>query len=371
MVFSLTILLIIVVIIAVGFWLKNEVGALSRKALKEASEEFLKLAMPKFEKERGEGVHELELKRQAIQSTVEGLSKQLERYENLMEKFETDRDQKYGSLAAQIQQVSKETGLLQKTTADFTAVLGNSRVRGQWGQKMAEDILRACGLQEGIHYTREKELIAGRPDYAFLLPEEHRLFMDVKFPLDNYLKFRQSELVEQQQYYRGEFLKDVRGHIKDMERREYISQTPDSLDYILIFIPNEQVYGMVNEWEPNLIDECLQKRTILCGPWTLYATVRIIWQAWQQYHYVVAIQDIVKSINGFLQDYKIFKGRFSDLGKKLDTVMEKYQEIAHTSYKRLDNRIQQIEEYRKGQRIPEATPFLEDLASVEYADKEE
>jgi DNA recombination protein RmuC len=141
-----------------------------------------------------------------------------------------------------------------------------------------------------------------------------------------------------------------------MERRDYLAQSDRTVDYLLIFIPNEQVYGLVNEWEPGLIDNCLQKKVILCGPWTLYAIVRIIWQAWQHYHYAQAIKDIVRVINGFLQDYKKFQERFEGLGEALDHARERYEEVTTKSYQRLEQRIRRIEDYRKGQGILEEEP---------------
>ena len=140
-----------------------------------------------------------------------------------------------------------------------------------------------------------------------------------------------------------------------MDRRAY-GADDQSVDYTILFIPNEQVYASVNEWMPQLIDECLQKKLILCGPWTLYAIVRIIHQAWQNYQFSTAVRDIVRAINGFKQDYGLFKKRFDELGDLLEKLDTKYREISVTSAQRLDNKIRRIEEYRRGQNIPEELP---------------
>jgi len=326
-------------VVAAGWWLKTKFPGLAHKALGEMSEGFLGLAKSK-----------LELERQGVEHAAHGLEKQLKRYEELVRNFESDRDQKYGQLKNELERTIKSNDRLQGTTASLAAVLGNSRVRGQWGQKMADDILRFCGLQEGIQYHKERELASGggRPDYTFLLPDQHCLFMDVKFPLENYMKFIEARQ-EDQVGFQEAFLRDVRNHLREMERRNYVTQSERSVDYLLVFISNEQVYGFINESEPGLIDECLRKRIILCGPWTLYAVVRIIWEAWQHYRYAEGIQDIVKAIDAFRQDYEKFKGRFEDLGKLIDKAQEKYQEITVTSYQRLDQKIQRIEDRRKGE----------------------
>ena len=336
---------------------------LSRDVLRVMGEEFLGLAKRELALERERATGDFDKRRQAVDHAIKGLEDKLHRYEKLMKDFESDRERQFGRLEGELQRVVQQTDQLHRTTANLVAVLGNSRIRGQWGQKMADDILRFCGLQEGLNYRREKELLAGRPDYTFLLPDDHQLFMDVKFPLENYLKFIEAQKSEDdQRRYREAFTKDVREHLKEMERRDYLAQSDRTVDYLLIFIPNEQVYGLVNEWMPTLIDDCLQKKVILCGPWTLYAVVRIISQAWQNYQLSMAIRDIVKAINGFMQDYSKFKERFGELGDLIQKTAEKYQDITSKSYQRLDVKIRRIEEYRKGQQIPEALPDPEGLS---------
>ncbi|MBI3009611.1 MAG: DNA recombination protein RmuC, partial [Candidatus Omnitrophica bacterium] len=259
------------VAILFGFWLLRVLPAATVKTLQSTATGLLEQSKQQLALERQQGVHDLDERRMAVESTVKNLEGQLLRYETLMRHFETDRDQKFGALKTELDRTLRANEQLQHTTSSLVAVLGNSRVRGQWGQKMAEDILRFCGLQEGVHYRREQGMSSGRPDYTFLLPDQHELYMDVKFPLERYLKAMESQDSASQQMHREAFLRDVKEHLREMERRGYQSSSEQGVDYLLIFIPNEQVYGLVNEWMPSLIDECLQKQMILCGPWTLYA----------------------------------------------------------------------------------------------------
>ncbi len=340
-------------------WLKAQFPQMTRDALRQMGEEFIGLAKGSLALEREKGLGDLETNRQAVESSVKGLDEQLKRYEQLVRRFELDRERKYGQLEQHLKQVVTGSERLQQTTAALTAVLGNSRIRGQWGQKMAGDILRLCGLQEGIQYRQEEKLVTGRPDYTFFLPDQHQLFMDVKFPLENYLKLASSVQENEQERWREAFLKDVREHLREMERRDYVAQADRSVDYILIFIPNEQVYGLINESLPSLIDECLQKRMILCGPWTLYAIVRVIWQAWQHYHYSEAVHEIVRTIKGFGEEYTRFKTRFEELGDRLRKTTEQYDEITRVSFRKLEQRIQQIDDYRKGRGLSDEVPEAE------------
>ena len=327
-------------------WLRQEISA----SLQAAKEDFLTLASQRLTMERAQQFGELEQQKQTVETSVQGLRDQLVRHEKLIRDFERDRDTKYGSLTQQLTTTAAETQKLHHATTQFSAMLGNAKIRGQWGQKTADDILRACGLQEGIHYQQQKNTPEGRPDVTFLLPGNRRLYMDVKFPLDNYIKFaNSSDREEESRLAKEHFLRDVRVHLKELERRDYAPTGSDEPDYVLMFIPNEQVYGAVNDWMPTIIDEALSKRIILCGPWTLYAHVRLIWQAWQHFYHAQAVGEITRTVEEFLKAYERFKDRFEELGAKLAGAAQGHQDITRTSFAQLERKIAQIEEYRRGQ----------------------
>lgn len=342
MIIAVLVLLMVAVICAI-ILIPRRVAQQLQQHVPDMTRHVIGIAKSELEVERQHGLHDLSKERQAVAHAVGNLNQELQRYETLIQRFEAERNTKYGELASELHRAIQGTNDLTRTTTDLVAVLGNSRVRGQWGQRMAEDILRFCGLQERLHYSKEQGLAsgAGRPDYTFFLPDNHCLFMDVKFPLENYIKFVEATGPDQTMY-RDNFLRDVRTHLRDMERRNYAGQTERSMDYILIFIPNEQVYGLMNEWEPGLIDECLQKKIMLCGPWTLYAVLRIIGEAWQHYRYSQGIQEMVKAFRVFRDDYETFKKRFEDLGTQLQKTQEKYHEIVRISFQRMDQKIQRI-----------------------------
>jgi len=127
---------------------------------------------------------EMEIRKQAVENSVKDLKQTIEKYAELVHRFEKDRDEKYGSLANELKNTSQATVRLQETTNQLTNVLGNNQKRGEWGERMAEDIIQLCGLQEGINYKKQAKIdsTGTKPDYTFLLPNKHKINMDVKFP---------------------------------------------------------------------------------------------------------------------------------------------------------------------------------------------
>lgn len=220
---------------------------------------------------------------------------------------------------------------------------------------MADDILRSCGLLENVQYLKNKaqETSASRPDFTFLLPEGHKFHMDVKFPLDNYLRMANSSTDDERSRYKNDFLRDVKGRIKEVQKRDYINPDESTLDYVLLFIPNEQVYGFIHESWPGLIDDTLKQKVVLCSPFTLYAVISVVRQAFENFHFSKATQEIIKLLGNFGAAFDKFKDRFQELGKQLKKASDTYEDITQVSYKRLDSSLAKIEKLRQGGDVPE------------------
>jgi len=79
---------------------------------------------------------------------------------------------------------------LNANTGALREALANTQVRGQWGERMAEDVFRIVGFVEQINYVKQSTVADGRsrPDYTIYMPDQKKLNMDAKFPFANYLK---------------------------------------------------------------------------------------------------------------------------------------------------------------------------------------
>ena len=324
-----------------------------KEDLKANQEQFLQLARQQFELEQNKATNQFQLKSQEVESTVKGLKEELEKYQKLLREFEQDRAQKYGNIENQLKNASTATTTLQETTNRLNNILGNVKLRGQWGERMAEDIINHCGLLEGINYQKQTQqtTTTTKPDYTFFLPNNHKINMDVKFPLDNYLKMMNASSVQERESYSKEFLNNVKSRIKEIQNREYINPEEKTLDFVLLFIPNEQVFALIHEQMPELVDESLKQKVVLCSPFTLYAMLCVIRQAFENFRYEKDLKKIIELMEQFLKIYSTFKVRFEDLGKAIEKLETVYGDVRDKSFKNLDAKIRHIEDYKKGKGV--------------------
>lgn len=349
--------------------IKESFGSLSLVALSKNSEEFLKLAGETLSKQMQIGEKELEGKKKLIDQTLEAMKVDLQKVQDLVTQFEKDRERKFGELANQLKLTAEQTGKLQETANKLYTALASTRVRGQWGERMAEDVLRLAGFIEGINYLKQKTLETTRPDYTFLLPQNLKVNMDVKFPLDNYLRYLEAGEESQKEMYKTQFLKDARRRIMEVTTRDYINPEENTVDYVIVFIPNEQVYAFIIENDRSLLDEALKNKVILCSPITLYAVLAVIRQAVDNFNLEKTAAQILSLLGAFNKQWSAFLKSLEKMGKKIEEAQNEFLILTTTRRKQLERPLREIEDLRKQKGIAEASLIEGDIISVENSEE--
>jgi DNA recombination protein RmuC len=328
---------------------KDSLGSMSFDALKKTSEEFLKLAESVLGKQTQSGEKELEGKKKLIDQSLESMRGDLQKMQDLVSGFEKDRVQKYGELSAHLKTAAEQTSKLQETANHLRQALVSTKARGLWGERMAEDVLQLAGFVEGVNYLKQKALegTGSRPDYTFQLPQGRKVNMDVKFPMNSYLRYLETENDMERDVQKGQFLKDVRARIKEVTTRDYINPEDETLDYVLVFIPNEQVYAFINQNDPSIIDDALRSKVILCSPFTLFAILAIIRQAIDNFSTAKAANDMLRLMGGFNKEWEKFVESMDKMGRKLEDARDEFQRLSTTRRNKLERPLQRLEDLRR------------------------
>lgn len=330
-------------------YLKNSFANLSFEALNKSTEQFLSLANQTLSKQLQSGSLTLEEKKKLIDQTFQSMQEELNKVQNLIKELERDRVEKFGMLTQKISESQRTIQQLNETTSKLTTALASSKIRGQWGERMADDILRLSGLKEGVNYFKQRAIQSAntRPDYTFILPKELRVNMDVKFPFDNYYAYQNANSETEKETYKQNFLKDVRQRIKEVSTRDYINPQENTVDYVIIFIPNEQVYAFIMENDPKIIDDALSQKVILCSPITLYAILAIIRQAVDNFNLEKKASEIIELMSVFYKQWNEFLKSLENMGKKIDDARKEFGRLTTTRKNQLEKPLRKIEELRK------------------------
>ena len=319
--------------------LKAVFGDLSKQALDANLESFLKLAETRFNDLLRSSDEKLGKKKELIDSTLKEMKSDLK-----------DLSDNTVALRSQMEESRKSVGQLSDTTSQLRQILSSSQARGQWGERMVEDILNFIGLSEGINYNKQTHSGSDRPDFTFFLPEEKSINMDVKFPLAHYEKYLASESESEKESEKKAFLKDVRERVKEVAKRSYVNPEGGTVDYVLLFIPNESIYAFLNQEDHGLIDFSLERKIMLCSPITLYAILSLVRQAVSNFAMEQKAGEMQVQVGVFSKQWVKFLEKLESLGKTLGTLTTHYEDLKGTRLRALERPMEKISELQLGHR---------------------
>lgn len=353
---------------------KASFGSLSLDALSKATDEFLKLAKSRLDSEREVSARELEGKKSLIDQQLQNMSVELEKVSRLMSDLEKDRIEKFGQLTSQLKTASEQTAVLMQTTNALREALASTKARGQWGERMAEDVLQRAGFIENVNYLKQKTIDGdgSRPDFTFLLPRSLKLNMDVKFPLDNYVKFLEAGSEFEKASCCKSFLRDVKARIQEVITREYINPEQNTVDYVLLFIPNEQIYGFIHEQDNSILDDSIKNKVIFCSPITLFAVLAVIRQAVDNFALEQTSNQILSLLATFKKQWGEFLKKLETVGKRIADAQKEYDALTTTRRRQLERPLNKIESIRTQRGLTAAPDEDEEyLIAIEKLESED
>jgi len=177
--------------------------------------------------------------------------------------------------------------------------------------------------------------------------------MDVKFPLDNYLRYLEAETDNARERYKADFLRDVKNRLREVTRRDYVAPEHNTVDCMLLFIPNEQVYGFIHELDPSIIDEAMKSRIVLCSPVTLFAVLAVIRQALDNFALEQTSAQMLSHLGSFKKQWENFQESLEKLGRHIRQTHDEYEHLTTTRRRQLEKPLDRLEALRLERGLPE------------------
>ena len=262
--------------------------------------------------------------------------------------------QKFGEVESSLRAHQEITNVLSESTQALRSALANPQARGQWGERMAEDVLRLAGF-ENVNYVKQTQIdgATGRPDFTFNMPKGQALFMDVKFPMAAYLRYLDSGTDAEREAHLKQFLTDVRARVRELAKREYaVSAGGSTLDNVLLFIPNEQITGFIHEHDPRLIEDAMGQQIVMCSPLTLFAFLGVIRQAHDNFMIEQTSDEILKLIGKFSTQWGKYADQVDKVKKRFDSVEREFDALVGTRRRTLERPLRDLEALRQQRNLP-------------------
>lgn len=331
--------------------------------MQQALDTVLSVASSKLGDQMAAGKQVIAREHTLVADQVEGLQTELRRVGDLVTNLQHERAEQNGRLAAGLEQAAAVTTALADTTQSLRQALASPKARGQWGERMAEDVLQLAGFVEGINYSKQQQVAGGGlPDYSFSLPHGHQVHMDVKFPIDNYLRWLEVDSDVDKMKHLKMFRRDVRQRVKELGDRAYIDPAT-TVDYLLLFIPNESVYGFLHEHDPELIDVALGQKVVLCSPTSLFAVLAVIRQSADNFLVEKRSDEILSSIGGLRDQWQKFGDSVNKIGRGLTSAQKGFDDLVGPRTRQFEKQLDKLECVRDG-RLAEIDMEIDTVASL-------
>jgi len=266
-----------------------------------------------------------------LNQLLEPLKVKITEFQGKVQEVYVQEGKDRSALAEQVKQLMSLNNQLSKDAHNLTSALkGQAKAQGNWGELILERVLEASGLRKGHEYdVQESHARAdgsrAQPDVVVHLPEDRHLIIDAKVSLTAYEEHANAETDYQRDAALKRHLDSVRAHIRELSEKNYQQLYGlQSLDFVLMFIPVEPAFMLAISHDSDLWQDAWKKNVLLVSPSTLLFVVRTVAHLWRQEQQSRNAQEIA-SQGGKLYDKLVgFVEDLENLGTKLKQAQSAY-----------------------------------------------
>ena len=233
-----------------------------------------------------------------------------------------------------------------------TALKGQKKMQGNWGELILENVLDRSGLQRGKDYEREVSFTTeegrSRPDVIVYLPEQKHLVIDAKVSLNAYTRYVNAEDIVEREQALKEHVNALSERIRELADRNYFELPGlNSPEMVFMFIPIESAFVEALKADEALFQKALEKNVLVATPTTLLTSLNIVRQLWRfedQNRHTAELAEkagkVYDKLNGFLISME-------SLGKSLEKARDSYDKAYGQLYSGRGNLIKQASDFKK------------------------
>ncbi|MEY4466692.1 MAG: recombination protein RmuC [Pseudomonadota bacterium] len=327
--------------------LLREMSETSRKAL---TDEFKNLANSIFE----------DKSKRFTEQNLEGLGQILTPFRERLTEFKTRVEEMHHQDAQQQASLKTELTQLKELNRQMTeeahslatALKGQSKMQGNWGELVLENVLARSGLQADRDYRREVSFTTEsgrqRPDVIVYLPQQKHLIIDAKVSLNAYTRYVNADDEIDRKAALREHVQAVSDRITELADRRYFDLGElNSPDMVFMFIPIESAFVEAMRADEQLFQKALERNVLVATPTTLLTSLNIVRQLWRFEHQNAHSAELADSASQLYQKFLGFISSMEDLGRKLDSAKASYTTAYSQLYSGRGNLIKRAKDFER------------------------
>ena len=246
-------------------------------------------------------------------------------------------------MKANIEHMMRQSAAAQKSAEELTRVFKHgTKVQGDWGETVLDELLEAQGLTRGVHYDVQSVIRDGngevvkseegglmRLDVILHLDQRREVIIDSKVSLTAFIDYVNAETEDQRQQCLKAHIESLQKHVKELSVKDYSSyiRPPKvKMDYVIMFVPHTGALWTALNAQPDLWRKAMDKNVFIADEQTLFAALRIINLTWTQITQVQNHEKVYALANEMLDRVGQFMKKYQALGKALDNAKSAYED---------------------------------------------
>lgn len=300
-----------------------------------------------------------------------GKKEMQDKFDSMMKLFAQQQEQAVKQLREETLRIGNDAVNLAK------ALKSDPKRRGNWGEMVLKTMLENSGLTEGEHFFLQQGVKSEQgdrfiPDVVVKFPEGRSVIIDSKVSLKAYAESFETDDEQQRAFLLGEHLASVERHVDELSRKNYPQMVENSLDYVLMFIPNESSYIEAIKLNPDLLRRAHDKHVIVVSPNNLMMALTLAYNMWQNDKQIKNVERIVERGKLLYEKVCNFQSSFDAIGDAIERLQGVYSKASTQLSTGSGNLLQQCEKLRSlgikpssGKRLKLAEPEAEPDDAVE------
>ena len=275
---------------------------------------------------------------ESINILLAPMKTQMKEFREKVESIHTEDTKQQAEMGATIKLLMEQNSQLSEDASALTTALrGEHRTQGVWGEMQLERVLEASGLTRGREYDTQRSYRGSednllRPDAVVHLPEDKHLIIDAKTSLNAFLRCVEAETEEEAQAALGEHAKAVEDRVNELAGRDY-NAIPElnSPEFVFLFVPSEPALQAAQQHNEKLLAAAIEQKVFIVSPNTLLPSLLIVAQLWRNAAQEQNTLKIIDTANGLLDQVRLVVEAMGEVGERLGRTQESYD----TAMKRL------------------------------------
>lgn len=311
--------------------LRDSFQALAATALKQSTDEFLKLADQKIGNVHKQAAADLGQRQQALTDLVTPIRDTLSQVDAKLADVEKQRITDSSGLRSLLAVVGQTQQELQVQTQNLVRALRSPGVRGRWGEVQLRKVVELAGMMEHCDFDEQPTSFTEsgrlRPDLVINLPGHHAIVIDAKVPLEAFLDAQAATDDGVRSGRLADHVRQVRDHVTKLGAKAYWDQFPSSPDFVVLFLPAEAIFMAALEQDARLIDYGVKQKVLIASPLTLIALLRAAASGWRQERLALNAEEISRLGKALHESVATMAEHLDDLRKRMDGSFAQFNKV--------------------------------------------